>query len=357
MNHLDRYILRHFCVPLLLSLWVFAAIFVIVDLIDRLDTFLDRGTDLATIVAYYLYYAPYTVALTLPIAMLLASLFAIGGLNRTSEITAMKAAGVGLYRIFAPIVVLSLFVCGLAFAFNETVVPWATAKRMEIRRATGPGQTGNRHDVLLKTPDGRIVYAKYYNTEQKYAHSISIEKESDGSIASRITARKMTWGDGVWRLQDVERRNFTGTEERTERIEVLPHLTLSDLGIVPSDFVKLQRSPDEMNYRELKEYIRRMKLSGRDATKSIVDLNLKIAFPFANVIIVLFGAPLSTGVRRPGKAMSFGISLLISFLYFVAIKTGQVLGWYGFLQPVLAAWLGNAVFGLLALTLFAGVRK
>jgi lipopolysaccharide export system permease protein len=355
MTLLDRYILRHFFLPLLLSLSAFAMIFVIVDLVDRLDTFLDRGASTATIVSYYLYYIPYTVALTLPMAMLLASLFTLGGLNRTNEITAMKAAGVGLYRIFTPILIVGLLVSCLAFVFNETVVPWATAKRMAIKRATRPGYYAeNRYDILLKAPDGRIVFAKYYNAEGQSAHNVSIETEHDGQIVTRTTARRMVWEGGRWMMHDVEQRMFRGMDEH---VEAMSSLVVGDLGLVPQDFARLQKSPDEMNYTELNEYIRRIVLSGQDATRQVVDLNLKIAFPLTNFIIVLFGAPLSSGVRRTGKAVSFGISLLISFLYFFCIKTGQVLGWYGFLPPMLSAWLGNIVFGIIALTMFIKVRK
>ena len=97
--------------------------------------------------------------------------------------------------------------------------------------------------------------------------------------------------------------------------------------------------------------------SGGDPDRWLVDLYLKIAFPFANFIIVLFGASLSSRKTRSGPAISFGISLLICFLYFGIIKTGQALGHNGTLSPMLAAWIGNIIFGSAAVFIFFRMSK
>jgi lipopolysaccharide export system permease protein len=96
---------------------------------------------------------------------------------------------------------------------------------------------------------------------------------------------------------------------------------------------------------------------GGDARKWIVDLNLKIAMPFANFIVVLLGAPLASRKKRGGAGFNFGISLMISFIYFILIRTGQVLGHQGTLTPILAAWLGNLVFISIGLYTLLSVRK
>ena len=91
--------------------------------------------------------------------------------------------------------------------------------------------------------------------------------------------------------------------------------------------------------------------------KYLVELYLKISFPLANLIVVLIGVALALRNRRGGLAIAFGLSVFISFVYYALIRTGQALGHNGALPPMLAAWLGNLVFGLLALELFRRARR
>ncbi len=100
-----------------------------------------------------------------------------------------------------------------------------------------------------------------------------------------------------------------------------------------------------MGFFELYDYISRVKRGGGEAQKEMVDLFLKISFPFANLIIILFGAPLASNPRRSGAAFGFGVSLMICFLYWGFIQLGRALGHHGTLHPFLSAWLANLVFG------------
>jgi lipopolysaccharide export system permease protein len=127
--------------------------------------------------------------------------------------------------------------------------------------------------------------------------------------------------------------------------------------IVPQDLLDLEIMPEEMNYTELSRFIDKMIALGADARRWKVDLHLKISYPLANFIIVLFGAPLAAKKRRSGPALGFAIALLISFIYFLFIRTGQVMGHKGSLSPWLAAWIGNIVFGVGALFMLFRERK
>ena len=120
---------------------------------------------------------------------------------------------------------------------------------------------------------------------------------------------------------------------------------------------ELQKKPEEMSYWELKKFISDLQDIGGDAKKWIVDIDLKIAMPFANFIVVLLGAPLASRKKRGGAGVNFGISLMVSFIYFILFRTGQVLGHQGSLEPMLAAWLGNLVFITIGLYVLFTTRK
>ena len=112
-----------------------------------------------------------------------------------------------------------------------------------------------------------------------------------------------------------------------------------------------------MGFFELKDYVERGIKLGRNVDKWIVELHFKLSFPLTNFIIVLFGAPLASHIRRTGKAVEFGIGLFICFLYYSTIRSGQALGWNGSLNPILAAWTGNVIFGALGVLLLLKAHK
>lgn len=158
MRILSRYVLRQFLSPLVLSFLGFVAIFVVVDLVDRLSAFIDRGVDAATIAVYYAWHVPYVAVLVLPMAMLLASLFCIGELNRHRELAAMKSAGMSLYRIVLPLQVFALVVSGGAFLVADRVMPEANRRRANVERGEHSGRVrAVRSRVVLRDVGGAGV--------------------------------------------------------------------------------------------------------------------------------------------------------------------------------------------------------
>jgi lipopolysaccharide export system permease protein len=130
-------------------------------------------------------------------------------------------------------------------------------------------------------------------------------------------------------------------------------LTVDDLRFKPENLLELQKKPEEMSYIELDKFVDEMHAIGAEARKWVVELYFKISYPFANFIIVLFGAPLAARKRRSGSAVGIGISLLVCFIYFLFIRTGQVMGHQGSLTPLVGAWFGNIIFAAAGLfTLF-----
>ena len=149
-------------------------------------------------------------------------------------------------------------------------------------------------------------------------------------------------------------RIFTNNKES---VETFDRIEQPNFQFKPDELSRAQKKTEEMSYWELKQFIENIKRNGGNPNRWLVDLYLKIAFPFANFIIVLFGAPLASRKTRSGPTISFGISLFICFLYFGIIKIGQTFGHNGTLSPLLSAWLGNIIFGVAALAILFKMRK
>ena len=320
------------------------------DLIENIDTFIDHDADLNQILRYYLYRTPYWTILTLPISSLLGTLFCLTGLARHSEVTAAKAAGISLYRLLLPVFAFAALFSGLAFVFTDYVVPPATYRYNSVRDQirSYSRSDGSRRHVLLQGRHGQIVFARSYDHRKKRAHQILYERFDGSAVVERAVGRLLEWRDSTWVLIDGHHYSLSEGAFRTAVLDTLP---LTSIGLRPEDFARQRRKPEEMNYRELKAHIERARANGEDATRHLVDLYLKISFPLTCFVIVVLGAPLAANSRRASRANSFGVGILICFVFYSCVKAGQALGWNEILSPWLGAWLANIGFGLLALVL------
>ncbi|OGB60997.1 MAG: hypothetical protein A2Y94_00485 [Caldithrix sp. RBG_13_44_9] len=360
INILDRYIIRKFLIILFFNILAFIVIFVVIDLIENLDKFLSFDATFGQVFLYYIFYIPYIIILTLPISMLLSSLFSLGSMAQHNEIIAIKTSSVSLYRILLPVLVLSLIISILIGVAGETMVPKTNRLRLDVYRYDIKKESkqlrSSRNQIAIQDDDNRQIYIQFYETNKLRAHKVNILKIDDNKIMQRFDARFMQWDSeqNRWELLDVTVRTLTDSTEKVIRLDTLVY---EESKVAPEDLLDLEIMPEEMNYAELNHFVDKMMALGADAKRWLVDLYMKISYPLANFIIVLFGAPLAAKKRRSGPALGFAIALLISFIYFLFLRTGQVLGHKGDLEPWLAAWIGNIVFGVGAVIVLLRERK
>ncbi len=352
MTRLDRYVLRRHLGSLALSALGMWLITVVIDLIENIDTFIDHQAALGQIARYYIFRTPYWVLLALPMTTLLGTLFSLGGLARRSEIVAAKAAGISLHRLLAPLYVFSLCMTLAAVLFTDFVVPGATFRYNSTRDAirSYSRTDGSRQQVLLQDVAGQYIFARSYDHQRRRAHEVTWERTDDSHTVERATSRVALWRPDRerWIMTDGHYYLFDGA-----KMQVAPFdsLALSQLTLTPEDFARQQKEPEEMNYAELSRYILRAEANGEDVQRHLVDLHLKIAFPFTCIVVFLLGAPLGAGTRRSGRASAFGLGMLICFVFYGSVKAGQALGWNGIIAPWLGAWLAMILFGGLGLLL------
>ena len=350
MRLLDIYLLRRYAVSMALSVTALWGVAVIVDLIENIDTFIDHDARLLQIARYYLYRSPYWIILTLPISSLLGTLFCLTELAGHSEVTAAKAAGISLYRLLLPVLAFAAVYSGLAFLFTDLVIPTATYRYNSVRDdiRSYSRADGSRRQVLLQDRGGQFLFARSYDHGRKRAHQVLYERRIEGVAAERAIGRRLEWlGDGWILLQG----HHYDLVEGSFQIAPFDTLRLTTIGLQPEDLARQQKKPEEMNYRELQAHIERTLANGEDATRHRVDLYLKISFPLTCFVIALLGAPLTANARHASRANSFGVGILICFVFYSCVKAGQAMGWNEIIAPWLGAWLANICFGVLSLVL------
>ena len=358
LKKLDKYLLSQFLAILFLSIMGFVSIFLIVDLIENLDRFMDNNVPKEIVFKYYIYTLPYFLSIGLPMSILISTVISLGSMIKRNEWTAMKASGISIYRVAIPLIFSGFVLSGVSFLLDNKLVSYGNQKRFDIDRDYVKRKSRHKIKNTLKN----LVFQKNlkthislfkYSVQKEKGNNLTIVDLGTELITKRIDAKKISWVNNIqkWSINDYSIRYFNKQGEEKE-VFIGKKDTLIDLGFFPQDIQQQARKPDELDFYRLTEMIKKLKKNGVETVKWEVTRYLKISFAFTNLIVVLCGIPLVV-IREKGE-LSFGTgaSIFIIFGYYAFIKFGQSLGFKGVLSPLLAAWMGNIIFILIGLLLF-----
>jgi lipopolysaccharide export system permease protein len=360
MKILDKYLIKQFLLTIVFGLVAFTLIFVVIDMMENLDDFIDQSVGLKIILNYYLVFTPEIIKLITPVAVLFAGLFTVGKAANLSEITAIKASGVSLFRFMLPFLITTLFICGFSIYFAGYVVPHANTVKVNLeRKYLNRGFVFAGSNIFFKDSPTKIVNIAYFDNSQNQAHRVSIQ-EFDATdptkMISRVDAIKMTFDttSRKWIAENGVKRFFSGEKESAEYFN---QLTFSDLNFHPDELSSKQQKPEEMNLDDLKKLIVSQIREGTDPKGTLIEYYSRFSFSMSSIIIVLFGIPLATVKRRRGGlAVQIGINILITFVYLVLMKISQAFGKNGALDPMITAWFANILFFAAAIIYLPRIR-
>jgi len=346
MRILDRYIVRE-CVKVLgLCLVVFIGIYVVVDLFEKLSRFLEARVSAGLIFRYYLFRLPKVFTEVLPVAVLLACLLSLGSLARNNEVLAMKMGQVGALRIALPCIGVGLAASALAWVAVEYVAPRASERALNIERTQVRRLPAHRitrdSDIWYRAQDDRFVHISLIEAQSGVIRGMSIfELSPSFDLLRRIDAREASFGPQGWTVQDGYQLELN---KNPIRITPFTQMTLS-LKERPEEFARVARSPEEMSYVQLRQYIDRLVKSGVIATRYMVDLHAKVATALVSLIMAILGVSFGLRTNRSGVMIWVGVCIPMGFLYYMLLVLGISLGRGGAVPPLVAAWLPNLVFG------------
>lgn len=360
MKIIDRYFIKQFMQTIVFALLAFTMIFVIIDMMENLDDFIDQSVPTFMIFEYYLYFTPEILRLMIPVAVFLACLFTVGKMTNQNELTAIKSSGVSLYRIMAPFLAAALVISLFSVFFGGYVVPLANKGKVNIElNYMRKGIVATGSNIFFQDSRTRIVNIYFFDVNNYQANRVSIQEFTSGDLTKmkmRIDVPRMVYDTtkNVWELFNGIRRTFTDAQERAEKFN---RITLANLNFKPADVISKQQKPEEMTLPELKEFYENQARTGNDPTRTLIEYHSKFAFSLASFIVVFLGLPLAVTKKRGGLALQFGISLLFTFLYLGFMKISQAFGKNGVMDPILTAWFANIVFFAGAIANLIRVQK
>ncbi len=355
MRILDRVVVRDFFRLFAIFLVASPVLFVLGDLTDNLDTYMDRGYSSAHVALGYVYQMPLYISWGLPVAALIATIFTVNNMTRHSEVAAAKAGGISFYRLFAVLPLIGIVLTLLGLVLTE-LVPVGNRLRAELLGGQ-PTHYMSRSDFLYRDLDGRVYAIRRLDVGNGEIDGITVEREgNEPDVPSVYIYAPRASYDSIsgWTLHDGYLRLMAGPEmERAYRFAALHPRGFDER---PDELLDQQKDPEQMRYGELGRLIQILKRSGGQPNDLMVDRAQKIAIPVAALIIILFAAPLANSSPRGGAAYGVGVSLAITIVYLMLFKVAGAAGSSGAIPPDVAAWTPNAVFAVASTFLIARVR-
>jgi lipopolysaccharide export system permease protein len=356
MKLLDRYIVRQFATTFTMLVLGLPLLFTITDVTDRLDRYLARGIPMDQVAISYVYSLPQFVFWSMPIAALIATVFTIGNMTRHQEIAAAKAGGVSFHRMLRPILVLAAVLSVVAVGLGE-LIPVTNRMRAETLGERASLSSTMRTNFVYQTSEGRVLASRRLDVNRRLMSNVVFEREhhEDRLGLHAIAPTASFEDDGRWRMQDGQLRLLDGNG--TELAFSFASMDFPGMRESPSDLLADPKNPEEMRFAEMGRHIESMERSGGNGLELRVERSTRLALPLAILVIVLFGAPLSTSSKRGGAAYGIGISLAVTMVYLMLFKVGTAVGTSGAMDPVVATWMPNALFLVAGLTMMGKVRS
>ncbi len=351
MKIIDKYLIKQFLQTIVFGLLGFTFIFIVIDAMENLDDFIDQSVPAFKIIHYYIVFSPEIIRLMTPVAVLFAALFTAGKAANLSELTAIKASGVSLYRFMLPFVITTILISLFSVYFSGYVVPMANKTKLNIEQEyLKKNISFSGSNIYFQDSKQRIVSISFFDYNSNRANRVSIQDFNATNLKqmkSRIDAVSLSYDTlkNIWVANNGIKRDFDGIHQSAD---YFTSLEIPNLNFSPSDLLKKQTRPSEMNLTELNELVKSQQNAGNDPTSTLIEYHSRIAFAMTSVIVVLFGLPISANKRKGGIASQVGLNILVTFLYLVFMKVSQAFGKNGALNPVITAWLANFLFMIAA---------
>jgi LPS export ABC transporter permease LptG/LPS export ABC transporter permease LptF len=353
---LDAYVVREFLNIFFLVLAGFVMLMLVFTFFELIGDILRNHVALTLIGDYLINLGPSMIYQITPLAVLIAVLVVFGVLNRNSEITAMKATGVSLYRLVVPIVSIAAILAIGLFLFDQFYLPQANRRQEALHNVIKgrPPQTVLRPEEnwIFGQPragePGRIFYYQFFDPDRNQFANLSLFEfdPSTFALSRRIFAARAVWNPATrsWLFLNGWQRDFKGADITTFR--EFQQTTFSEIHEEPGYFKKESLQAQEMNFGQLDRYIDDLGQSGFDTVKLRVALWHKIAYPFATIIMAVLAIPFALSMGRRGSLTGIAVAIAVALAYWVIDGLFGAMGNVNYLPAPLAAWAADVLFGL-----------
>ncbi len=356
---IDRYIIRKFLGTFFFCLILIMTIAVVFDFAEKIDNFMEKQAPWRAVVFdYYLNFIPYFATLFAPLFVFIAVIFFTSRMAVNTEIIAILNSGMSFRRMMWPYFISATVIAVFIFYLTNFVIPHSSLIRMDFedkyyRSAGRKINVNNIHRMVFKDI---YVYMESYSPLYFRGHNFTIEKIDGKRLVSKLSAPSVSWdtASGKWTVYNYTIREINGNTETM----ITGHEIDTTLTISPTDFSRDPGFVGTMTYRELTDYIDLLRMQSSDELNVfLIEKHRRYASPFAVFILTIIGVSLSSRKMRGGIGMNIGIGLALSFSYILFLQFASQFCLKGNLNPMLAMWIPNILYILIASILYKMAPK
>ncbi len=351
----DKYIAKAFIPSFIICMFAICGIYVVVDVIQKIDDFIEMGAKALTMAThYYVLMVPVFITQLFPAITLISASLILVRLVKNNEILAMQVAGFNLYRILLPVFVLSVILSLIAVANQELLIPKFAEELARVEQTTFEDK--EKHNIIMEDVDNNLLLriGTLNVIEESLKSVYVVGKHENGKKKFTVSAKEGKWLDGNrWLLLNAVKHNYDDSGKW-----IAPATRLDEYFIVttltPEQLNTVDINSTLKSFKELRELCNNEPENQRYS----VMLHTRMAYPLTNFILLFLGIPVILGFDRMSKNvfLRVGLSILICCAFFILSYICANLGNMGILHPILAAWLPIVVFGCIGLMLFDGMR-
>ncbi len=353
MRILDRYILKSIITIFFSCIFVFLFLYVVIDLLSNLDEILKHRATLILLIRYYLSYLPVMFVQVSPFACLLSTVYTFGRLNHNNEIIAMRSSGMSIFEIARDALIFGLLISMAVFWVSDRFVPSSLVENQKIKTQIEEDVTKNKPKISETITNlsmyglrNRLFFINKFSPGTKTMEGITIlEHDQHQNLTKKIIAPKGIYQDGLWRFFQSITYSFDQNGQVIDEPVYMEEEIMS-IPETPQEMASLRQKPEQMNIRQMQNYIWRLSKSGATGvTRNLkVDLYQRFSSPFTSLIIIFLGIPFSLMMRKRATGMSaIGVSIMVGFFYYVLDAVCLALGKSGLLMPSLSASLSHMI--------------
>ena len=348
---LDIYVLNSWIYYFALLLVTFTGVYVIFDFFQVLGDIVRNQISARVVVDYYRYLLPQVLYLMLPLSILVATLVNFGLLTKTNQVIAIKSAGVSLYRLSVPVLVVGALLSAGMFLFADRVLPETNQRQNGLRNQIKgkPAQTFYRPDrQWIFGTSNRIYNYTFFDPDQNVFANLSVFEFDPATfrMTRRLHAARAVWEPSIhdWILENGWARDMMG--DRVTNYRSFSVATFKELTEEPSYFKKEVKPSEQMSALELRRYIADLSQSGFDVVRLSVQFYRKFSYPLIAFVVTLIGIPFSFTMGAKGALTGIALSIGIAIVYWSTSSLFEAMGNLSQLPPAMAAWSPDILFGL-----------
>ncbi|MDR2481974.1 MAG: LptF/LptG family permease [Spirochaetaceae bacterium] len=333
---IDKYLVKHFAPVFLVALSMFVLLIIIIDLFVNLVTYLNYGAPFSQIMMASYYYVPKGVSYSLPISLLFAVAYTLGEFYAKNELTSIIAAGIPFWRVGVSLMVIGVIMSFFSFFFEDRVViPMLREKNIVTRNIKQLGNTDDSANVVIKTKDGRRIYAvDFYDYQSLTLNGVIIvELDDNRNFLLQMRSQVGAWNGTHWEFSNPVVYKWENDVIRVSKLE-----SMDKYDDDPELFRRSAVDPADLPAKDARDLVEDLKKVGLPYLMALADYYHRYSFSATAFIVIILSLSMAGRFRKNILLMSLLTSLVVSVIYYIIDMLAMMMARLGYVSPIAGAW-------------------